>query len=40
VWALSKLLPRRQFTALAQAHQDADAAVQVEWAAALDPACA
>ena len=40
VWALSKLLPRRQFTALAQAHQDSDATVQVEWAAALDPACA
>ena len=40
VWALSKLLPQRQFTALAQAHQDSDATVQVEWAAALDPACA
>ncbi len=39
VWALSKLLPQRQFTALAHTHQDFDATVQEEWAAALGVAC-
>jgi epoxyqueuosine reductase len=40
VWALSKLLPPPQFTALARIHEDPDATVQEEWAAALTAACA
>jgi epoxyqueuosine reductase len=40
VWALSKLLPRQQFRALAHAHRDFDPTVQEEWEAALGPACA
>ena len=35
VWALSKLLPRSQFTALASRQIDPDPAVREEWAAAL-----
>jgi len=35
VWALSKLLPREKFIALAQRRREADAAVQEEWTAAL-----
>jgi len=35
VWALSRLLPRKQFAALAEKHADEDASVKEEWAAAL-----
>jgi epoxyqueuosine reductase len=35
VWALSKLLPREKFAALAERRVDSDASVQGEWAAAL-----
>src|SRR5262249_53788115 len=35
VWALSRLLPRPIFLALSQRHNDSDAAVRDEWAAAL-----
>ena len=35
VWALGKLLPRKQFTALAQRNLDSDDSVRDEWAAAL-----
>jgi epoxyqueuosine reductase len=38
VWALSKLLPQRQFTMLAHAHRDSDATVQDEWASAIGAA--
>jgi len=35
VWALSRLLPRKNFEALSQQHRDLDATVQEEWTAAL-----
>jgi epoxyqueuosine reductase len=35
VWALSRLLPRKQFAALAEKQADEDASVNEEWAAAL-----
>jgi epoxyqueuosine reductase len=35
VWALSRLLPREKFAALAQRYRESDAAVQEEWSAAL-----
>ena len=35
VWALSRLLPRKNFEALSQRHRDLDATVQEEWTAAL-----
>jgi epoxyqueuosine reductase len=35
VWALSRLLLRDSFTALARRHRDLDKTVQEEWAAAL-----
>jgi len=35
VWALSRLLPREKFAALASVRHDDDASVQEEWAAAL-----
>jgi epoxyqueuosine reductase len=35
VWALSRLLPRKQFSALAEKQTDEDTSVKKEWAAAL-----
>ena len=39
VWALSRLLPRKEFAALAEASSDNDEDVRNEWATALSPSC-
>jgi epoxyqueuosine reductase len=35
VWALSRILPREKFGALAERQTESDASVQEEWSAAL-----